>query len=185
MYPSSMEPPNPNSRNIPDEKKWPYKEIHRSDSSSRVILGERKLPFPRDAIKTDENDANPNHGSDTTMFDAYYTNDGCYTDHTTIHRPSFGLAPQAPAPQPSYVPAPRRLKGFLKARDVGEDAAFFAHANRQYQKNIQDIVRLNKKKVNEDTSGTAEKKKEILTGKANVSNASKDINILDVFWGDH
>ncbi|KAI9644984.1 hypothetical protein NHQ30_007019 [Ciborinia camelliae] len=175
-YLTVMELPKPGSRKRSDERNVPHghREAHTSNTGSRVILGERKLPTPEDTIMTDESYTSATYDHDISMSDGYYTNEAQAGD-TTINRSTYGFvaptapapapaaAPKprfaAPAPKPRFVPAPRRRKGILDPREAADNAAFFSRASRQYHHEIGEIVRQGAPRAQRDTSRDADKGK--------------------------
>ncbi|KAF7868591.1 hypothetical protein EAF04_005122 [Stromatinia cepivora] len=166
-----MDLPKRPSKNMPDERDLPSKEVHTSKSGSRTILSERKLPSSsEDVIMSDENWSYETHAEDSLMSDDYYTDD-THSGATTFYRPSSELEPPAPAPDQRFVPAPRRNHGILYPSEATEDAAFFARANRRYRQGIEKVFRENEKKAKEDSSWTVEKKKAISKTKTHVASS--------------
>ncbi|KAB8291182.1 hypothetical protein EYC80_009870 [Monilinia laxa] len=172
-----MELTKPNLRELSAEKKLPCTEIHPSNSGYQTT-SERKIHSPEDTIMYEKNHTNQSNTSDSPTSDGYDADDESYGNHPISHRPSFELALRAQGPHPKYVPAPRRRKGILDPLNVGDDIAFFAGANRQFQQRMRDIVHDKEMKAKKEVYEAMEEKEALLKA---ATKASKDINFLDIF----
>ncbi|TEY29604.1 hypothetical protein BOTCAL_0929g00040 [Botryotinia calthae] len=192
-----MESPKRDLRSISNQKDLPSEKMHKRGSGSQDILGEQETTSPEDdVIMSDENWSYVTESEDTYMCDDCYT-DGTHTGDTKIYRPSPGIAPQVTAPvksyapaqplQKRYIPARRRYRGILDPYENAEDAAFFAHANTQYQRGIREALRKSEEEYKEEKSRSATKENTVLTAGTNAPPAAtgvEKINFIDLLWGD-
>ncbi|KAA8567309.1 hypothetical protein MFRU_007g03370 [Monilinia fructicola] len=165
-----MEEPKSDSRQFPDEKKLPCTNVHTSKSGSRTS-SERKPYSQEDTIMFAKTYTNQSHTSDSTTSDGYEADDESYSNYPISYLPSFVLSLRAPGTRP----APRRRKGILDPINAGEDAAFFARANRQFQQRIRDVVRDNEKKAKKEVFEATKESEAVLRAKADAATmACKD-----------